>query len=152
MLECANGFGCAHMWEHAHRLAVRMYLRIIKRMGVDLQSPNDIAELLISKLCPHFQRQGMEFACHVVTQVRHVEAMLPKVLTLKGAYKSRNENEAPHSFVFVPRGWLSAPLQNCVVQDHPFKKSDNKLDIVVLVRQWMADRNLSQAPSASLPV
>jgi hypothetical protein len=136
---------------HVRVLGEGMYLRIIKRMGVDMQNPRDIAELLISKLRPHFLRQGMEFACHIVTQVRHVEAMFPKVVHFHGAYKTRNENEAPHSFVFVPRGWLSAPLQACVKQDHPFKQSNNKFDIVVLVRQWMSDESLSQPPLLAVP-
>ena len=120
-------------------------------MGVDLQSPQDISELLTSELRPHFMRQGVEFECHIVNCVRDVSAMIPKVLRLEGCYRTRNEVESPHSFVFVPRGWLSATLQGAVQQDHPFKHCNHRLDVVVLVRQWMADASLIQAPTLVYP-
>jgi hypothetical protein len=121
-------------------------------MGVNMQCPADIAELLTAKLHHHFASKGLEFKVHVVTRVRCVEKMLPKEMNLSGGYKTRDGIEAPHSFIYLPRGWISTTLQQHVVQAGPFKNTvGSKTDIVVLVRQHMADDGLSQAPLLVMP-
>jgi hypothetical protein len=117
-----------------------------------MQCPDDIAELLTTKLHQHFAAKGLDFKVHVVTRVRCVENMLPKTMTLSGGYKTREGLESPHSFVYLPRGWMSTTLQQHVVQMDPFKRIEpSKLDVVVLVKQNMADDSLSQAPLLILP-
>ena len=89
-------------------------------MGVLLQCPDDIANVLTKTLKPHFAAIGMEFQCNVVDFYRDIQKMFPDSIGLSGAYKTRNDVESPHSFVFCPRGWLSEPLQRSVEQRPPF--------------------------------
>jgi hypothetical protein len=125
--------------------------RLIKSLGTSLQSPDDIAALLNTRLGPAFERLGMEFKAQVIHAARNVQAMLPTTLALSGAYKTRLDIEAPHSFVFVPRGWLSAPLQKVVQQGAPFTNAQGRYDVVCLVKQWMSDEGLSQPPLLTYP-
>ena len=116
-------------------------------MGANLQCPEDIANLLHQKLQPHFAKFGMIFQCHIVTAFRDIEAMFPTSLSLFGAYATRQGIEAPHSFTFVPRGWLGTQLQGDVEQHDPFRGSNDRYDIIALVRQHMSDSCLSQRDS-----
>jgi len=93
----------------------------------------------------------MAFQCHVVDCYRAVESLLPNTLKLSGAYMTRQGVEAPHSFTFVPRGWLSEPLKAAVEQGDPVRASSDRRDVIALVRQFMADDTLSQRPLLTYP-
>jgi hypothetical protein len=128
-----------------------MAARIIKSMGSNLQTPQDIADLLTQRLRPHFAKHGMEFHCHIIESWRRIADMFPNVLKLEGAYKTRDGVEAPHSFTFCPRGCLPTHLQAEVEQGNPFRESKDRRDTIALVRQWMADGDLSQRPLLTYP-
>jgi hypothetical protein len=87
-------------------------------MGAALQTPEDIANFLTEKLRRHFESHGLQFNCYVVGSYRKMR--FPNSIGLYGAYKTREGIEAPHSFTFVPRGWLSVPLQQAIEQRPPF--------------------------------
>ena len=57
-----------------------MAARIIKSMGSNLQTPQDIADLLTQRLRPHFAKHGMEFHCHIIESWRRIGDMFPNVL------------------------------------------------------------------------
>lgn len=139
-------------WNEFHRDVLPAYTRILKSMGANLQSPEDISALLRRRLQPRFADMGLVFECHVVECYRDIEAMLPSSVGLRGAYLTRSGIETPHSFVFVPRGWLGPQLREAVQQNEPFAGSDDPRDVIALVRQNMADENLSQRPVLVYPV
>lgn len=126
--------------------------RLIKGLGASLQSPQDIIQLLMNKLAPQFAEKGIEFRAHYVSRVRSVKLMVPREVSLYGAYKTRDGNEAPHSHIFIAHGWLPPNLQRCVKRDGAHQSSvPHNADVVALVRQWMKDDQLSQDPLLVYP-
>eukprot|EP00969_Alexandrium_andersonii_P212417 9380360-Alexandrium_andersonii.AAC.1 len=71
---------------------------------------------------------------------------------LENAYGTRKDIEAPHSFMFVPRGWIARRHWNTIKQHRSFADSNDPRDVLVLVKQWMADNQLSQEPLLALPL
>eukprot|EP00969_Alexandrium_andersonii_P345818 15286032-Alexandrium_andersonii.AAC.1 len=62
------------------RLSMRdvgLVARVIKHGGVGMQSPSDVAHLLLSRLGPSFRSKGLEFKVTILDTARDVEAMLP---------------------------------------------------------------------------
>ena len=120
-------------------------------MGADLQRPADVANLLNQRLTPHFQKHRMEFRCHLVSQVRNLELMIPMGFNLSGAYKKTCAIEAPRFFMFTVRGWLSLEYQNNIEQPPPFSASNSPNDVVLILKQSMTDNHLSQRPLLVMP-
>jgi hypothetical protein len=121
-------------------------------MGVSFQCPQDVVQLLMNKLGPHFEAKGIQFRAHYVQRVRSVKNMLPREVSLYGAYKTRGGMEAPHSHVFTAHGWLHPHLQRRVHRDGAHSSSiPHSADVVALVKQWMKDEELSQDPLLVYP-
>ncbi len=76
---------------------------IMKNANEDLQTPEDVARLLVLRLSSAFASKGEDFRVIYVNSQRDIAAALPWQVRLSGAYATVREVEAPHSFMFLPR-------------------------------------------------
>jgi hypothetical protein len=79
----------------------------LREADEDLQCPEDVVNLLHSKLITSCQRSGMDLEVRYVQGMRNWKSMLPSEVSLVGAYGTRNDIEAPHSCTFIKRASLA---------------------------------------------
>lgn len=126
-------------------------------------------------LGPPLQEKGLELRVEIIDSVPDVESCLPS-FKLHGAFQSRGGLEAPHSFTYIRREGPHHTLVICPWSEQlfaPLNMSDSgglpstyldvaegrlpaglepsPLDTFALVKQWMADAELSQPPLVVLP-
>lgn len=75
----------------------------LREADEDLQCPQDVVTLLYNKLGPHFRNRGEEFEVKYIQSIRAWKDIMPDEVSLKGAYGTRHDMEAPHSFTFIKR-------------------------------------------------
>lgn len=124
--------------------------QIIKDAG-EVQTPQDVVNLLHARLADSFATRGEDFHIFLMEDVRDVEQALPWSIRLSGAYSTVDQVEAPHSFMFVPRAGIPSALLRRAEQVAPYHEANHHADVFLLIRQWMADDRLSQRPLLVMP-
>ncbi len=123
---------------------------VIRESDLLLQTPEDVMQLLDSRLRPMMHARGEDFKITYIESVRNVSIMFPQLLSLADAY-SHQGREAPHSFMFCARKFLSQTAHGQLDQGRPYSDRTHPDDVFCLVKQWMADRELSQRPLLVCP-
>ena len=118
------------------------------------QQPEDIVNLLNTKLKDAFMTKGVFFRAEYVTNVRNFTDCLPQLSTLAGAFKKRSLYDShlvPHSFAYVRRDAMPEQLLEEAQCRLPRRYDPSPSDVFCLIKAFVSDDSLCQPPFICFP-
>ena len=129
------------------------------RMFATVVTPAEFQRLLTEALAPHVHDQGHTLLVQGLRSIRDFSAWLaPQGVRQESCWGNRDGLEAPHSFTYKRRSDLTAAEKallrpvRAAVRAGFTPATDAPEDVFCLVKTYMRDKHLQQAPVLVLPI